>query len=562
MKILSVKVTNFGSYPELEFSFDNQGLCLISGPTGAGKSTLMDTVTWCLYGCTAKAGSVEDVRSWKSNGESTTGHASVRTGSGEVTVCRTRGAASSNDLYWTEPGKEPTRGKDINDTQRLLEARLGLTADQFIASSYLHEFSSVGNFFTSNAKARRELLEGLTDLDLPIRLAERSSDCRRVCKSDLESLSGDSNRLSGKLEQLKQSESATKEAAEKWRKDQKAKIKECKIKAETFEAEKIKRAAVVRSNYDAWQVGAKNSSARLESSVSSLRDIVKDSIQFDLEEADILSGLRCSECGSLPDTSNAALIDCRERRIKNTNNIRELKTALKELDRVGKDKNPYANQLKALEDEVNHFYDNLEELQEEDNPFDNQYDKLQIIIRYTEAELSRLDVAISDAKIRISDLTHLYELSFVLRGALLKRAIAELQDSTNSYLEKYFDAELRISFEMKDSDTLDVSIQKSGYECNFKQLSRGQRALLKLTFGISIMKASANQAGQHPNLLFFDEVLDGIDTDLKVKAVSLFEELSTQYDTVMVIDHATEVKNSFDKNYKVELIGDESFISE
>lgn len=559
MKILNVKVTNFGSYPDLEFNFDNQGLCLVSGPTGVGKSTLMDTVTWCLYGCTAKAGSVEDVRSWKAEGEATTGVCRIQLNDKIISTFRVRGLSNKNDLYWTESGsEEPTRGKDLNDTQRLLEARLGLTADQFIASSYLHEFSPVGIFFTSVAKARRALMEGLTDLDLPTRIAYRVSDARKLEKSSLTELHSLSQKLSGKLEQLRDSRVSIEEDSEKWEKDQKTKIKDLEVKAEEYEADKAHRIELERSKHEAWRVGRLKQLSTLEGTAMRLKEIVKDTKQFDLEEAAIRKSLRCGECGSLPDSVNEALIDCRERRAKNTNYNKELQSVLKDIKTVRSEHNPYD----ISEISENSYISNLNDVLNDINPFDAQCHKLQTMICNTERELQNINYQIDQLEYRISALSHLYDLSFVLRGELLNNAVTELQDSTNAYLEKYFDAELRVGFEMKDSDTLDVVIHKSGYGCNFKQLSRGQRALLKLTFGVSLMKATANQAGQHPNVLFFDECLDALDVDLKVKAVALFEELSTQHDTVMVIDHATEVKASFNKNYIVELVNDESVISE
>ena len=76
------------------------------------------------------------------------------------------------------------------------------------------------------------------------------------------------------------------------------------------------------------------------------------------------------------------------------------------------------------------------------------------------------------------------------------------------------------------------------------------------------MEASANKAGQHIENLFLDEALDGLDVNLKVKAYALFEKLSQEHSSVLVIDHAPELQALFHQKFHVELVGDVSQIEE
>ncbi len=89
---------------------------------------------------------------------------------------------------------------------------------------------------------------------------------------------------------------------------------------------------------------------------------------------------------------------------------------------------------------------------------------------------------------------------------------------------------------------------------------KGQRQMLKLSFVLSVMAAASNKAGVHFDNLFFDEALDGLDTDMKVKAYGLLEELATRHGSVLVIDHAPEFQALFDRRYHVTLDGDHSHI--
>ncbi len=64
MKILSLQLKNLNSlYGEwfIDFTdktYQNDGLFVLSGPTGAGKSTILDAVCLALYGQTPRLGKI------------------------------------------------------------------------------------------------------------------------------------------------------------------------------------------------------------------------------------------------------------------------------------------------------------------------------------------------------------------------------------------------------------------------------------------------------------------------------------------------------------------------
>ncbi|WP_306233649.1 SMC family ATPase [Agrococcus beijingensis] len=67
MRLLRLELAGFGPYRErfeIDFaSFEADGLYLIAGPTGAGKSTILDAITYALYGSAPRYDGAPHVRS-------------------------------------------------------------------------------------------------------------------------------------------------------------------------------------------------------------------------------------------------------------------------------------------------------------------------------------------------------------------------------------------------------------------------------------------------------------------------------------------------------------------
>lgn len=467
MKILSAILQNFGSYKELDFDFQNQGLTLIQGPTGSGKSTLMDAIPWILFGRTAKGGAADEVCNW-TNKEPTEGTLYMD----EIRITRIRGN-NKNDLWFDEiNGNMFQRGKDLKDTQRLIDTLLGVNYDTYLSGAYFHEFSQTAQFFSTTAKNRRQLCEQIVDLSLPKTLQEKLSINKKDLNNQLDATSRQISTYQTEIRQLQQLQISENTKAKTWQ--------------------------------DRW---------------TATRDYVtKQHHAFEKNRTKIISN-ECDRCGTVLEHPH---------------------------EYTDTSENPHSERLIALNKETNPHQGNVKDFTSDINI------KLEELVHIKQYERMQL--------IDIQDLETLESATEAFRSTLISNTVSYIQDTTNALLTKHFDAEIQVSFTATDADKLEVSIQKDGNEASFTQLSKGQRQILKLCFGVAVMKGVSNHKGVNFSQLFFDEALSGLDDTMKTKAFGLFEELSLNHESVFVIEHSEGFKAMFNNSYKVELQNGESKI--
>lgn len=531
MKILKVTAKNFGSYKEVEYDAADQGLVLIHGATGSGKSTLADIVTWCLYGITTKDTNVGDVCSWETTqGEDTSASVTVRARSGDMAVHRKR-SDSAGDVFWVyldDPQSTRHRGRNAAESQQILSQLLGGEAQEFVSGSFLFEHSRVNAFFLSNAKDRKRVLELVTDLLSAIRIGDRAVHARKQCRDNLLKHTDKENRLLGAVEQTSLGLNRLIVEATSWDTNHQLDLESERGRSEHFEALKASKIAALitkQAHWDAAQV------TELDALVAKL-DVLQD--QHDKAESKYAA---CTTCGV---SKGAEILAEIQGKIERT---------CDKYQATGARDNPYDDQLARAQIEENRSEERIQDLLNQTNPHSKYLADLQGRLNKQQADLAAEQAAVAEITARISSLDQIYDFSILLRGALLQSSVARLECKTNELLETYFDSEFRVSFDSTDGDSIDVSITKGGYSCVFRQLSKGQRQLLKLCFSLAVMEAVSNTTGVHYDQLFLDEPLDGMDESLKIKAFALLESLAQKHSSVFVIDHSAAFQELFDTKW-------------
>lgn len=562
MNLLSCSATNFGSYEHLDFDFSEGGLHLVFGATGSGKSTLCDVAPWVLFGRTAKNGPVSDVLAWNAS-EDTEVRISVEIYGQTVTVTRRRGRV--NDLYFDISGTL-VRGKDISDTQRLLDRVLGVTAEQYLMSAYYHELSPIANFFTATAKVRRQITEGLVDLTVVSKVQERCAAEIKENSNSLISLEKTSSSLVAKHSAISSALSVANRRSSEWATERTTKLQHLKDKSDRFAMDIAAEEASIRERLEAWNIAKRDKIDTMASALSVLeskKDDLEDIISALEAERASMEHLRvCKECGAKLDSTKIEAIDAdlKTARDNLTKHLVVVAAANQNLAHTKRQVNPMLVELDFLPTD-NPFSLMIDTLEKEKNPHKETVKTSTGQLLEIDAEIKKTQATMSEIVDRGGLLSVLKDMTAVVRQACIETTIYDIQTETNRLLATYFAAIIRIEFRAGTFDKLDVTVFKDGNECSYTQLSKGQRQLLRLCFVVACINTSAKYSGIMFEQLFFDEALDGLDDSLKIASFGLLKELADSRQSVFVVEHSSDFKNMFNSRYEVSLTGSSSTVT-
>lgn len=554
MKLIECKAHHFGSYPVLLFNYDNLGLSLIYGPTGSGKSTIFDIASWCLFGETAKNGSADDVRSWSRLDSPTKVSLSLEINNDIIVVIRIRGKGQ-NDLYWHKQNEIAQRGKDLTDSQKKLNDLLGFDSHTYFTAAYFSEFSSTSSFFVDKAKDRRDLFEKLADLTLPKKVLEYCTHNKKEASTALANNNKELAKVEGRIEQLVYAHEQALLNQQKWKASRIKHIDDLTKQFSGFDQDKQNKLLNLKDKSISFEKSKSDRIKTLVMAISDLRSSIKSETYYDNQIISTQANHDdvCTTCyRPIEDEQHQSKIrDLRSKKEANQKLIYDLQFKQQRLDMISLETNRYLDQIEDLNKQTNPYGAQVEKEILSKDPFEAQIQDIHTKLAQQSKGFELTSKYAGLLETKISHLSILQDLMPTLRGALLKQVITSIQDETNRYLETYFDAEIRVVFSTNDADNIEVEIQKSGHNCNFKQLSKGQRGLLKLTFAAAVMCASANHVGTHFSNVFMDEALDGLDDSLKIKSFKLLQELSNHHESVIIIDHSEALQNLFDRKFKV-----------
>ena len=107
-------------------------------------------------------------------------------------------------------------------------------------------------------------------------------------------------------------------------------------------------------------------------------------------------------------------------------------------------------------------------------------------------------------------------------------------------------------------NNITVKLQKLGRDIQIKNLSGGQTCALELCFDLAISEIIRKRSGMKFNWIALDESMDGLDIETKRCAIETIKKNINGL--IIIVDHSTEIKESFEKIVNVEFDGKTSYL--
>lgn len=200
---LQLTLKNFLSYREATLDFRGLHTACICGSNGAGKSSLLEAITWVIWGQSRTATDDDVINAGEknvrvdftfiSNNET---YRAIRS--------RQRGRSTSLEFQIeTESGLfRSLTAKGVRATQQQIIAYLKLDYDTFINSAYLRQ-GRADEFMLRRPSERKQILADLLKLDRYEALAAKAKDAAKEFKGQAEQLDLSLQPLQEKLEKRK-----------------------------------------------------------------------------------------------------------------------------------------------------------------------------------------------------------------------------------------------------------------------------------------------------------------------------------------------------------------------
>ncbi len=190
MRPLRIELKGFTSFRDPQtIDFDGLDLFAIAGPTGSGKSSILDAMTYALYGYVDRVG--KQVGQLVSQGQARMAvMLEFDMGTDRYRVTRSTPAKGASrillegweDGEWRQAGEGADK---VREADNLIKRAVGLDYEAFTRSVLLPQ-GKFAEFLVGDAKDRRNILTELLGLELFERLARSAGEIKRVASADVD----------------------------------------------------------------------------------------------------------------------------------------------------------------------------------------------------------------------------------------------------------------------------------------------------------------------------------------------------------------------------------------
>lgn len=617
LKFKRLKIHNFLSFSDSDVILNDSGYTLVSGTNnckldsaksnGSGKSSLFESIIWCLTGDTIR-GTKDVVNRFGSDGTFVELNFEIDSTTYKLIRYKEYSNIGTNlKIYINDEDKS---GKGIRDSEKLLEQYLPDLTSSLIGSVIILGQGLPQRFTNNTPAGRKEILEKLSKSDFMIEdIKEKLNKRKSYLNSEFRALEDNILELTSKksvyeleldkskqeLEQLtnkpavdytneltdldinisfNESELALAEAKVNETNEnlQTSRVKysslDSELKSKQFDiANKYDRSDLVKDRYKLTNrinqleksiEDAKNikdtcptcGQKLLDVHVIDTTDLEEELIKLKEDDVKLLSAIELSK-----ESENKELLQLQEsyKYLKDSllqegQSCRQLyDNALNHKNNLTKLISELKLQKQTLINDRDNFINNISKLENNINSIATSIDQITNKILYNNIEKdnmqSRLDIVTRMLTIATRD----------FRGFLLSEVINFINQKSKEYCKEIFNTE-EVEFKL-DGNNIFIGYCGKQYE----NLSGGEKQKIDLIIQFSIRDMLSKFLNFSSNILVIDEVFDNLDSIGCQNVLNLISNKLTDMTSLFIITHHTDIDIPFDN--EILIVKDESGIS-
>jgi exonuclease SbcC len=214
---VKLRIEGFLSYREpVELDFSGFDLACISGPNGAGKSSLLDAITWALFGQARKRDESVINNHPSVDAAEVTFDFDYEGNRYRVQRSNPRGKTSSVEFFilaqipGEDPRWKPLTERTLRETDKKIEDTLRMDFDTFTNASFFLQ-GKADQFATARPGERKRILSNILGLEIWETYRERASQRRRDKEKEVRELDGRISEIQAELDEGPQRKAHLKE---------------------------------------------------------------------------------------------------------------------------------------------------------------------------------------------------------------------------------------------------------------------------------------------------------------------------------------------------------------
>ncbi len=563
-----IVLKNFFSISNAEINLEDQGLVVVHGRVGSGKTALTcESVLYGLYGTSFEYGQNPGQAVRKNTEKEFSVVVWLRSDNNRFRIMR--GKDQSLKLNGLElhrvndDGTEDrlTRGTS-RDTQKLISEGLLKMSERLFRRSVVCS-TDMGKFPDASDGEKKSILDELLELWIVQGAYEETAETLKSLKSKLEMANRE---YSIATERLKEEESYSDHDSDKLKMSLKEEMEV--IESKNKELEDLEEAFNTMS--EKISSSAKEAKKRIRSVPDNITDeisTIKSSLREISRKKELARQGKCPECGQ--DTSElCGTHDFGDSEARLSEKLGELASQKKRIEEEIREDEGVMDTLLDKSRKLNREYSELKRSIEKDIS-SSQIKIVQIKsaisksedaeerIRRVKKNIDELSEAISLVRSSIKDEEVLSEL-FSPKGFRLAiiRSVIPFMNQEAERVSVLLNTPIRVKFSIRGSDesysgNLSVEVYNPIGAWQYHGSSAGERRTIDIIILMCLMSLN-NKRNNRFNHVFFDETFEKLDPPLQRAVLHLLRDISKSRSSVFLITHsATELKQEVDQTWEV-----------